>query len=196
MVKNNQVYRKVLYALFTAIIIVQNFVPFLGYIPIGPLNLTIIHVTVIIAALTLGPSGGAIVGGIWGGITFVRAFVWPTSPLAAIVFVNPLVSVLPRILIGVVAGYVFRWLMHKMKQQYLALGIAGLLGSLTNTFLVLGQIYLFYNGHSQALYQIDTKAMMPYLLGVIATNGIPEAIIAAIAAPLIAKPLMGRVRKG
>ncbi|GAW63878.1 hypothetical protein FC65_GL000716 [Ligilactobacillus acidipiscis DSM 15836] len=196
MVKNNQVYHKVLYALFTAIIIVQNFVPFLGYIPIGPLNLTIIHVTVIIAALTLGPSGGAIVGGIWGGITFVRAFVWPTSPLAAIVFVNPLVSVLPRILIGVVAGYVFRWLTHKMRQQYLALGIAGLLGSLTNTFLVLGQIYLFYNGHSQALYQIDTKAMMPYLLGVIATNGIPEAIIAAIVAPLIAKPLMGRVRKG
>lgn len=196
MVKNNQVYQKVLYALFTAIIIVQNFVPFLGYIPIGPLNLTIIHVTVIIAALTLGPSGGAIVGGIWGGITFVRAFVWPTSPLAAIVFVNPLVSVLPRILIGVVAGYVFRWLTHKMRQQYLALGIAGLLGSLTNTFLVLGQIYLFYNGHSQALYQIDTKAMMPYLLGVIATNGIPEAIIAAIVAPLIAKPLMGRVRKG
>lgn len=196
MVKNNQVYHKVLYALFTAIIIVQNFVPFLGYIPIGPLNLTIIHVTVIIAALTLGPSGGAIVGGIWGGITFVRAFVWPTSPLAAIVFVNPLVSVLPRILIGVVAGYVFRWLTHKMRQQYLALGIAGLLGSLTNTFLVLGQIYLFYNGHSPALYQIDTKAMMPYLLGVIATNGIPEAIIAAIVAPLIAKPLMGRVRKG
>ncbi len=196
MFKNNQVYHKVLYALFTAIIIVQNFVPFLGYIPIGPLNLTIIHVTVIIAALTLGPSGGAIVGGIWGGITFVRAFVWPTSPLAAIVFVNPLVSVLPRILIGVVAGYVFRWLTHKMRQQYLALGIAGLLGSLTNTFLVLGQIYLFYNGHSQALYQIDTKAMMPYLLGVIATNGIPEAIIAAIVAPLIAKPLMGRVRKG
>lgn len=196
MVKNNQVYHKVLYALFTAIIIVQNFVPFLGYIPIGPLNLTIIHVTVIIAALTLGPSGGAIVDGIWGGITFVRAFVWPTSPLAAIVFVNPLVSVLPRILIGVVTGYVFRWLTHKMRQQYLALGIAGLLGSLTNTFLVLGQIYLFYNGHSQALYQIDTKAMMPYLLGVIATNGIPEAIIAAIVAPLIAKPLMGRVRKG
>lgn len=196
MVKNNQTYRRVLYALFTAIIIVQNFVPFLGYIPLGPLNLTIIHVTVVIAALTLGPSGGAVVGGIWGGITFVRAFVWPTSPLAAIVFVNPLVSVLPRILIGVVAGYTFRWLSQKMKQQYLVLGIAGLIGSLTNTVLVLSQIYVFYNGHSQALYQIDTQALMPYLLGVVATNGLPEAIIAAVAAPLIAKPLLSRVRKG
>lgn len=195
MVKSDQTYRRVLYALFAAIIIMQNFVPFLGYIPVGPLNLTIIHVTVIIAALTLGPSGGAVVGGIWGVITWIRAFVWPTSPLAAIVFVNPLVSVLPRILIGVVAGYVFAWLTNKMKQQYLAMGIAALLGSLINTLLVLGQIYLFYNGHSQALYQIDTKAMMPYILGVVGTNGIPEAIIAALVSPLIAKPLLKRVRK-
>ncbi len=69
-------------ALFTAIIIIQNFIPFLGYIPLGPLNLTIIHITVIVAALVLGPKDGALVGGVWGMITFIRAFVWPTSPLA------------------------------------------------------------------------------------------------------------------
>ncbi len=194
--KNNQTYRKVLYALFSAIIIVQNFIPFLGYIPFGPLNLTIIHITVIIAAFTLGPSGGALIGGIWGSITFVRAFIWPTSPLAVIVFVNPLVSILPRILIGIVAGYSFRWLSHKFKQEYLSMGIAGVLGALTNTILVLGQIYLFYHGHARSLYQVDVEALLPYLLGVIATNGIPEAIVAGIACPLIAKPLMKRVRKG
>ncbi|GBG94729.1 membrane protein [Ligilactobacillus salitolerans] len=196
MARKNQTYRRVLYALFTAIIIIQNFVPFLGYIPVGPLNLTIIHVTVIIAALTLGPGGGAVVGGIWGVITFVRAFVWPTSPLAAIVFVNPLVSVLPRILIGVVAGYVFKWLADKFRQRYLAMGIAAVLGSLTNTILVLGQIYFFYNGHSQALYQVDVHALLPYLLGVVGANGVPEAIFAGLAAPLIAKPLLNRGYKG
>lgn len=195
MVKHNQTYRWVLYALFTAIIILQNFVPLLGYIPVGPLNLTIIHVTVIVAALVLGPGGGGIVGGIWGFITFVRAFVWPTSPLAAIVFVNPLVSILPRILIGVVAGYVYLGLSRHFKNQYLTMGTAGLLGALSNTFLVLGQIYLFYNGHSQALYQIDIEALLPYILGVVATNGIPEAIIAALVSPLIAKPLLARRRK-
>lgn len=195
MVKHNQTYRWVLYALFTAIIILQNFIPLLGYIPIGPLNLTIIHVTVIVAALVLGPGGGGIVGGIWGLITFVRAFVWPTSPLAIYVFVNPLVSVLPRILIGVVAGYTFQWMSRKSSSQYWALGLAGLLGSLTNTLLVLGQIYLFYRGQSHLLYQIDMKALLPYLLGVVATNGIPEAIIGALVSPLIAKPLLGRGKK-
>ncbi|WP_369404666.1 hypothetical protein [Secundilactobacillus odoratitofui] len=56
----------------------------------------IIQVTVVIAAILLGPKGGTWVGLTWGLINWVRAFVWPTSPLALYVFVNPLVSVLPR----------------------------------------------------------------------------------------------------
>ena len=114
-------------ALFCAIIIVQNFVPFFGYIPVGPLNLTTIHVTVIIAAIVLGPRDGAIIGGVWGLITFIRAYVWPTSPLATIVFVNPLVSVVPRILIGVVAGYAFIFLRNKIKKVP-AMCVASILG--------------------------------------------------------------------
>lgn len=62
----NKTFRSVLIALFCAIIIVQNFVPFFGYIPVGPLNLTTIHVTVIIAAIVLGPRDGAIIGGSLG----------------------------------------------------------------------------------------------------------------------------------
>lgn len=46
--------------------------------------------------LSFGTKYGSIIGGIWGVITFIRAFVWPTSPLAAIVFVNPLISILPK----------------------------------------------------------------------------------------------------
>lgn len=57
-------------------------------------------------------------------------------------------------------------------------------------FLVLGQIYLFYQGKSQILYHIDSKALLPYLLTVVGTNGIPEAILAGIVAPLISIPLI------
>lgn len=183
-----------LLALFTAIIILQNFIPFLGYIPLGVLNLTIIHVTVIIAAILLGPKDGAIVGGVWGTITFIRAFVWPTSPLAPIVFVNPLISILPRILIGVVAGYVFIWAKKWARSKIFAAGLAGALGSLTNTILVLGQIYLLYRGQSQAMYGLDTAALMPYLLGLVATNGLPEALIAAVVSPAVALPLAKRIK--
>ena len=181
-------------ALFTAIIIIQNVIPFLGYIPLEPLNLTIIHITVIVAALVLGPKDGALVGGVWGMITFIRAFVWPTSPLATIVFTNPLVSVLPRILIGVVAGYTFMWLSKRLSSKILAAGVAAVLGSLTNTVLVLGQIYLFYQGQAPAMYALDVAALLPYLLGVVATNGLPEAALAAIIAPSVALPLLRKLK--
>lgn len=194
MTNRQKIYRLVVIALFAAIIIIQNFIPFLGYIPFGPLNLTIIHVTVIVAALILGPKDGAIIGGIWGLITFIRAFVWPTSPLAVIVFVNPLVSVLPRILIGVVAGWSFILLSKQLKNKFLSMGIAAFLGALTNTVLVLGQIYLFYQNQAPAMYSLDVHALLPYLLGVVATNGIPEAILAAIACPLIATPLLKKIK--
>lgn len=192
--KKKKTLRIALLALFTAIIILQNFIPFLGYIPLGVLNLTIIHVTVIIAALLLGPKDGAIVGGVWGTITFIRAFVWPTSPIAPIVFVNPLISILPRILIGVVAGYAFIWAKKSFHSKIFAASLASVLGSLTNTFLVLGQIYLFYRGQSQVMYGLDTAALMPYLLGLVLTNGIPEALIAAIVSPAVAVPLAKRIK--
>ena len=185
MESKDKIFKQVLIALFGAIIIIQNFIPFLGYIPMGPLNLTIIHIT----ALVFGTKYGSIIGGIWGVITFIRAFVWPTSPLAAIVFVNPLISILPRILIGTVAGWLFKFLTLRTGKKYLSMTVAAIAGSLVNTILVLGQIYLFYRGHSMALYHIDIQALLPYLLGVIATNGIPEAILAGILAPMIAKPL-------
>lgn len=190
----NKTFRSVLVALFCAIIIVQNFVPFFGYIPVGPLNLTTLHVTVIIAAMVLGPRDGAIVGGVWGIITFIRAYVWPTSPLATIVFVNPLVSVVPRILIGVVAGYVFIFLRNRI-MKVPAMCVASILGALTNTVLVLGLIYLLYRDQSQAMYSLDVHALLPYLLGVVGTNGVPEAIMAAIVCPAIAVPLLSRMER-
>ncbi|WP_278916032.1 ECF transporter S component [Ligilactobacillus agilis] len=186
--------KRVIIALFAAIIIIQNFIPFLGYIPLGPLNLTIIHITVIVIALSMGPLYGGIVGGIWGVITWIRAFVWPTSPLATIVFVNPLIAILPRILIGIVAGGSFSWLKKRLAKQSSAMVLAAILGSLTNTLLVLGQIYLFYRGKSQAMYALNVNELLPYLLGVIATNGLPEAILAGLVSPLIVGPLRKRLK--
>lgn len=183
-----------LLAIFGTIIIIQNLVPVLGNIPLGPLSITLIHITVIVAAIVLGPLQGMVVGGIWGGITFIRAFIWPTSPLAVICFTNPIISVLPRVLVGAVAGYAYL----NLKQHWSAKGsmvIASIVGSFTNTFLVLGGIYLFYHNQAPRLYSVDVQHLLPYLLGVVGTNGIPEMILAAVIVPLIASALLKVVKK-
>ncbi|EEI19209.1 Pantothenate transporter PanT [Lentilactobacillus hilgardii] len=184
-----------LLAMFIAIIILQTSIPLIGYIPIGPLSITIISATVTIATILMGTRDGAVIGGVWGLITFIRAYIWPTSPLATIVFVNPFVSVLPRVLIGVVAGVTYHVLRKWIKRQAVSVSIAAILGSLTNTIFVLGLIYLFYKAKAPQLYQINIRKLMPYLLGVVGTNGIPEAIFSGIVTPLIALPLQ-KVLKG
>ncbi|MCL5458261.1 ECF transporter S component [Loigolactobacillus coryniformis] len=193
--QKNKAYRISILAMFVAIIIIQNFVPLFGYIPLGLLDLTTIHITVIIAAIILGPKDGALVGGAWGLITFIRAFTSPTSPLAPLVFTNPVVSIVPRILIGLVAGWLFIWLQRKIKRTP-AMMLAALVGALVNTILVLGLIYLFYRtpAVAQAYGTADVSRLGGLLLVVVATNGIPEVILAAVVAPLICTPLL-RFRK-
>ena len=193
--KNNKTFRMVLLGMLSAIIIIQTSIPFLGYIPIGPLSLTIIQVTVIIAAIVLGTKEGAIIGGIWGIITFIRAFVAPTSVIAPIVFTNPLVSVLPRILIGVVAAYVFHKMLSGKLNETVRMSIAGVLGSLTNTVLVLGLIYLFYREPYANFLKLDMEQLLPALMTIVATNGITEAILSGVLTPILSKPLLKLIKK-
>lgn len=168
--------------------LVQSVVPFLGYIPVGPFSLSIIQVTVLVTAVVLGTREGAVVGLVWGLVNWIRAFIWPTSPLAIYVLVNPLISVLPRLLVGVFAGLVF-WQIQKRTQRVWSMAVAGLVGSLTNTILVLGGMWALYGLGWLPLDRLNISAIMPYLLGIMGTNGIPEAIFSAIIVPLIAKPL-------
>ena len=190
MKRRQQIQRSTIRSILIAIIILQDFVPFLGNIPVGPLSITTMHVTVIIAAIVVGPVDGAIIGGVWGILTWVRAFVAPSSPLAPLVMVNPLVSVVPRIMIGLVAGYLYRWLARLSKQPRLAMILAGIAGSLTNTGLVLGAIALFYRTPAVArAYGVNVAHLLPALETIMATNGLAELVFAAIVVPLVAYPV-------
>lgn len=185
----NKAYRIAILGIFTAIILLQSFVPFLGYIPIPPLNPTIIHITVIIAAISLGTKEGMIIGGVWGVVRLIRAFAAPQTPLDPLIFTNPLISVLPRILVGLVAGLVF-YTFRKKGNQTFGMALSAVLASLTNTIVVLSFIYLFYKDDYAAAINVDSSNLMYVLGGVVLTNGVAEAVAAGILGPIIAKPLL------
>lgn len=104
----------------------------LGFIPVPNLsgNATIMHVPAIIGGVLEGPIVGLLVGGIFGLYSFLQA----TSPL----FKDPLVAILPRLFIGVTAYY--SYIAFRKQNEIVALGIAGAIGTLTNTVLVVGMI--------------------------------------------------------
>lgn len=192
--QKNKTYRIAILGILSAFIIVQTFVPFLGNIPIPPLNPTIIHITVIVAAFVLSTKDGMLVGLVWGLARMVKAYTLPASPLDLLLWTNPVIAVVPRVMVGLVAGLVFHAFL-KRKQEKRGMVIAAVLGSLTNTVLVLGFIALFYGNEYATALNVDPSNLLKVLAGIVATNGIGEAVAAGLIAPFIATALMKVRRK-
>ncbi|MFD1432307.1 ECF transporter S component [Lacticaseibacillus yichunensis] len=182
-------FKIVIRALFIAIIALQATVPMFGFIPLGFMSLTIIHITVIVAAIMLGPWDGIFVGLVWGVMTIVRAYTAPTTPLDTLVFTNPLVSVVPRVLVGLVAALVF-WGVYKLVHRVsVASIVAAFFATLTNTIGVLFFMGILYTDQVASAYKVPSSGLLKVLGGLVVTNGIPEVIGAVIITPLIVAAL-------
>jgi uncharacterized membrane protein len=114
-----------------AISVVLGMTP-LGFIPVGPTSATIMHIPVLIGAIMEGPIVGGFVGLIFGLFSTFRAITTPTP--VSFVFLNPLVSILPRVLIGIATYYVYnslRNLGNKKTMGILYLVFIGIVGYLS-----------------------------------------------------------------
>jgi uncharacterized membrane protein len=148
----------------------------LGFIPIPPVNATIMHVPVIIGAILEGPVVGAMIGLIFGVFSIIQAITAPN--ILSFAFINPLVSVLPRVLIGITSYYVYKGIF--VKNEAFKVGLGAAIGSLTNTVGVLGMIYLLYAARYAKAVGISTAAAAKTIFGIATINGLPEACLAVI----------------
>ncbi|MCT8978051.1 ECF transporter S component [Clostridium sp. CX1] len=148
----------------------------LGFIPIPPVKATILHVPVIIGAILEGPVVGAMVGLIFGIFSMVQAITTPTP--VSFIFMNPLVAVVPRVLIALTAYYTYRIVKTNVKSLNIA--VAAAVGSLTNTIGVLGMIYAIYLEPYAKVLHLSVSGAKKGIIAVGATNGIPEAILSVI----------------
>ena len=171
-------------SVFVAIIIIQSWVPMLGNIPTPVLSITYIHVTVILATLWLGWKEGVLVGTAWGLNSWIRALTAPVSPINAQVLSDVMVSVLPRMLMPLILAGLIVVFKSWSKNPRLVGALAGFSGSFLNTFLVLGAIVLFKQEVYMTIKGVDQTGLWKLLGGIIATNGILEAFVAAILTPI------------
>jgi len=182
--------RKLVYLSFlSAIILVLQFTP-LGYIPIPGFNPTTLHIPVIIGAILMGPAEGAFLGFVFGITSIIQATL--ILPLTAFLFSpfvpfgsykSVIIAIVPRVLLGIVAGYTFRLISRFDKSSVIASVIAATLGSLTNTVLVLGGAYLLFKDLlAKNVFNVSASALLTALLAIVATSGIAEIIAAAVIA--------------
>ena len=194
----------VMMAALVAIMLLMTVVPVLGYIPLGFMNATIIHIPVIVGAILLGPKKGAVLGLVFGftsmwkntalmpnltSFVFTPFITMPDGGSGGIRSV--IICLIPRMLIGVVGYYAYRAVLAVWKQKKkLALTVAGVAGSITNTLLVMNLIYfLLGNTYAEAARMNVENGLYAVILGVICLNGIPEAILAGVLTALIVSAL-------
>ena len=173
-------------ALLTALMLVLSYTP-LGFIPIGAISITIVHLPVLIGLMAQGLPTGLFLGALFGLISLVRSLT-PTGLLDPF-FLNPLISVLPRVVIPLAAWGVYRFaqraLAGKRGARHTAVAAGALCGSIVNTVGVLGMLYLLYGASIAEAMGIAQGAVGGVLLTVAVTNGIPEAIASMLLTPAV-----------
>ena len=192
-------------ALMAAIIIVLANTP-LGMIQLPIIKATTVHIPVIIGAVLLGPTAGAILGGVFGFCSLVSNTMAPTllsfafSPFMTTTGLTGAVkaiwvSVGCRILIGLVAGWLWCILRKCKVNQNISLIITGFVGSMTNTISVMGSIYLLFAQQYAEAKEVAITAVWGLIMGTITASGIPEAIAAAILVLALGKVLLKLMKR-
>lgn len=172
-------------AIFAALLVVLNLTG-LGMIRLWIIDLTTYCVVVVAGALVLGWKGGAILGGVFGLLSFWTALTAPSALVAPVVQWHPLaafiLSVFPRIGIGLAAAGIYHLLSKTRLNAHASACIAAVCGSLSNTVFYLGTMLLMYSLMGQF-----TTALLTSLALVVVNNGILEAVLAGIiCAPVVA----------
>lgn len=167
-----------------AIIFLMTFVPNIGYIQTGLLSITTIHIPVIIGSAILGPVGGLVLGATWGITSFLKVLSMPGTVETAI-FLNPMVSIFPRILVGLIISYSTIGFSKWIKNRDFKYALVGAVGTLSNTILVLSSMFIFAQGGVLSFNQ----AFSIIITVIISTNGLLELILAVILVPIILRAL-------
>ena len=161
----------------------------LGMIKTFGLEMTILQVPVIVGAILLGPSGGAILGLVFGLISFAECFgksQFGVTLLAIQPFFTFLVCVPTRTLMGWCCGMIFRWL-HRVipkSKNMLAFVLASLSGALLNTIFFMGTLCLCFYRTDYIQSLVAYYGASNFLMFIVLMVGVQGLIVALLCAVL------------
>lgn len=187
-------------ALMAAIVVLLASTP-LGMIQLPVIKATTTHIPVILGAILLGPMAGAILGGVFGVCSLVSNTVAPTllsfafSPFMSTTGIVGAVKALwisigCRIMIGVVAGWLWILLKKLNLKDIIALPIVGFVGSMTNTVFVMGSIYFLLAQQYAEAKNVGLEAVFGLVMVTVTTSGVMEAIAALVLVAAIGMALL------
>lgn len=158
----------------------------LGSVPVGPLYMSFLTVPVAVGAIVLGPISGAILGGVFGIVSFKDALTGASAMTSALLMISPIHTFIlcigTRVLMGACTGLIYLLIKKLLKENKLRYLLAALAAPLLNTLFFMGYIVLiFYNSdYIQGLVSLNGASNpIMFVLLLVGVQGLIEAIVCA-----------------
>lgn len=183
---NNQekVKRLVLMGLLAAVLLIMSYTP-LGYLYIGPLAITLNVIPVAVAAISLGPAAGAVIGAVFGLTSFLQCIgVGGMSAMGAVLFeISPVLAFIqrfvPRVLMGFLVGLVYKAI-SKINKPKIACFVSGFCAALFNTVLFMTALILLFGSSDYVQELMGGKNVIVFICSFVGINAVFEMIASTL----------------
>ena len=193
--KNNDLRTLTRLALLVAIELVMKAIG-LGSVPMGPLYMSFLTLPIAVGAITMGPAAGAILGGVFGAVSFYDAITGASAMTGALFQVSPvntfILCVGMRVLMGLCVGLIFNGLKKLDKPGTWSYILSAMSAPFLNTVFYMGLLVaIFYNSEfvqNLAAKKGATNPLM-FIVLVVGVQAVIEWCVCCAVAGTIALPV-------
>lgn len=191
--------RRLVYtSLLAALMIVMHYS--FGYVTTAGLEICFLMVPVLIGAVLVGPSCGALLGALFGLSSFLTCLgVGHPSVFGSTLFsIQPVYTVIlcfvPRILMGFLVGWIYRWIVRKSHKTMLSVLLASFSGAFLNTLFFMSTLILLF-GSSDFIRGIATGIgaadnVLKFIVLFVGVNGLIEAVACLLIGATLSRALL------
>lgn len=179
-------------AMLSAVILLLTLTP-LGYLPIGPLEITTMMIPVAIGAMTMGAGAGLFLGSVFGVSSFLTCLgILRVSSFGQMLFsISPLgtaaVCIIPRLLMGLLCGLLFRGLNRKKQNRTWTFAVCSAFSALCNTVLFMGGLALLFRPTLLSMAAEEGKPLFVFILSISLFNCLGEIAASILVGTPVAK---------
>ncbi len=191
--KKNDIRTLTRLALLVAIELVMKAVG-LGSVPVGPLYMSFLTLPIAVGAITMGPAAGAILGGVFGAVSFYDAVTGASAMTGALFQVSPvntfILCVGMRVLMGVCVGLIFNAVKNFDKPGTWSYLVSAMCAPALNTLFFMGYIVLAFYGCDY----VQNPASAALCLRLAGRGPNSDSLFPPLAAVVVVAPIKGRLK--
>lgn len=173
----------------------------LGSVPVGPLYMSFLTLPIAVGAITMGPTVGAVLGGVFGAVSFYDAITGASAMTGALFQVSPLhtfiLCVGMRVLMGACVGFVYQLLKKLDRSKSWSYILSAMCAPAFNTLFFMGYIVLAFYGCDYVQNLVSAKGAanpLMFVVLLVGVQGVAEFLVSGILGGVVARAVAKYVK--